>query len=55
MLPPLVLGTRLPKHRGVRGFLLYFLFIGTGYILIEVGLIQNSFSSWGTPLTRSRW
>jgi len=39
--PPLVLGTRLPKHRGVMGFLLYFLFIGTGYILIEVGLIQK--------------
>ena len=37
LLPPLVLGTRLPRHRGVLGFLLYFLFIGTGYILIEVG------------------
>src|SRR5258708_39762293 len=26
---------------GVRGFLLYFLFIGAGYFLIEVGLIQK--------------
>ena len=40
-LPPLVLGTRLPSRPGVRGFLLYFLFIGAGYILIEVALIQK--------------
>ncbi|HEY1340238.1 MAG TPA: hypothetical protein VGF59_22155 [Bryobacteraceae bacterium] len=39
--PPLVLGTRLPRRRGIRGFLMYFLFIGAGYILIEVGLIQK--------------
>jgi len=30
----------------VLGFLLYFLFIGAGYILIEVGLIRNSCSFW---------
>jgi hypothetical protein len=35
-LPPLVLGTRLPREKSVLVFLLYFLFIGAGYILIEV-------------------
>ncbi len=48
--PPLVLGTRLPTHRGVMGFLLYFLFIGTGYILIEVGLIQKFVLFLGHPV-----
>jgi hypothetical protein len=47
--PPMVLGTRLPSHRGVRGFLLYFMFIGTGYILIEVGLIQKFVLFLGHP------
>ena len=47
--PPLVLGARLPSHRGVRGFLIYFLFIGTGYILIEVGLIQKFVLFLGHP------
>ena len=49
LLPPLVLGTRLPRQRGVRGFLLYFLFIGAGYILIEVGLIQKFVLFLGHP------
>jgi hypothetical protein len=49
VLPPLVLGTRLPRHRGVLGFLLYFLFIGAGYILIEVGLIQKFVLFLGHP------
>jgi hypothetical protein len=49
MLPPLVLGTRLPRHAGVLRFLLYFLFIGTGYILIEVGLIQKFVLFLGHP------
>ena len=47
--PPLLLGTRLPPHRGVRAFLLYFLFIGAGYILIEVGLIQKFVLFLGHP------
>ena len=47
--PPLVLGTRLPTHRGVRGFLVYFLSIGAGYILIEVGLIQKFVLFLGHP------
>jgi hypothetical protein len=49
-LPPLVLRSRLPMHRGVRGFLLYFLFIGAGYILIEVALIQKFVLFLGQPV-----
>jgi hypothetical protein len=49
-LPPIVLGARLPSHRGVRGFLLYFLFIGAGYILIEVALIQKFVLFLGEPV-----
>jgi len=49
-LPPLVLGTRLPSRPGVRGFLLYFLFIGAGYILIEVALIQKFVLFLGQPV-----
>jgi len=48
--PPLVLGTRLPRQAGVRGFLLYFLFIGAGYILIEVALIQKFVLFLGHPV-----
>ena len=47
--PPLVLGTRLPRQPGVRSFLLYFLFIGAGYIFIEVGLIQKFVLFLGHP------
>jgi hypothetical protein len=49
LLPPVVLGTRLPRQPGVLGFLLYFLFIGCGYILIEVGLIQKFVLFLGHP------
>ena len=48
--PPLVLGSRLPVRRGVLGFLLYFLFIGAGYMLIEVGLIQKFVLFLGHPV-----
>ena len=47
--PPVVLGARLPSRRGVRSFLIYFLFIGMGYILIEVGLIQKFVLFLGHP------
>jgi hypothetical protein len=50
ILPPLVLGTRLPGRRGLRLFLLYFLFIGAGYILIEVALIQKFVLFLGQPI-----
>ncbi len=49
LLPPLVLGTRLPRQPGVLKFLLYFLFIGAGYILIEVALIQRFVLFLGHP------
>jgi hypothetical protein len=48
--PPLVLGTRLPRQAGIRGFLVYFLFIGAGYILIEVALIQKFVLFLGHPV-----
>ena len=49
LLPPLVLGTRLPRDRSVQSFLLYFLAIGAGYILIEVALIQKFVLFLGHP------
>jgi hypothetical protein len=49
-LPPVVLGTRLPQRGGVRGFLPYFMFIGAGYILIEVALIQKFVLFLGHPV-----
>jgi hypothetical protein len=49
LLPPMVLGTRLPRERSVRSFLLYFLAIGAGYILIEVALIQKFVLFLGHP------
>ncbi len=49
-LPPVVLGTRLPRHKGVQRFLLYFLCIGAGYILIEVALIQKFVLFLGQPV-----
>jgi len=49
LLPPLLLGTRLPRQRGVAGFLPYFMFVGAGYILIEVGLIQKFVLFLGHP------
>jgi predicted membrane-bound spermidine synthase len=48
-LPPLVLKSRLPRQTGVRVFLLYFLLIGAGYILIEVALIQKLVLFLGHP------
>lgn len=48
-LPPLVLGARLPQERNVRTFLIYFLLIGAGYILIEVALIQRFVLFLGHP------
>jgi len=48
-LPPLVLRTRLPREKPVLGFLLYFLAIGAGYILVEVALIQKFVLFLGHP------
>jgi hypothetical protein len=49
LLPPVVLGSRLPAEGGVRRFLLYFLFVGIGYILIQVALIQRFVLFLGHP------
>jgi hypothetical protein len=49
VLPPLVLGTKLPQEKSVRGFLVYFLAIGMGYILIEVAMIQKFVLFLGHP------
>lgn len=48
-LPPLLLGTRLPTEPGLRRFLLYFVAIGVGYILIQVALIQKFVLFLGQP------
>jgi hypothetical protein len=48
-LPPLLLGSRLPTEPGVRRFLLYFLCVGVGYILIQVALIQKFVLFLGHP------
>ncbi|MCL4401502.1 MAG: hypothetical protein M1436_02390 [Acidobacteria bacterium] len=48
-LPPLVLGTRLPRERRLLAFLLYFVCIGAGYILVEVALIQKFVLFLGHP------
>lgn len=48
-LPPLLLGAKLPAGPGARGFLLYFLLIGAGYIVIQVALIQKFVLLLGHP------
>jgi len=49
LLPPFLLGTRLPRERAVQSFLLYFVAIGAGYILVEVALIQKFVLFLGHP------
>lgn len=48
-LPPLLLGSRLPRAHGSARTLLFFLFIGAGYILIQVALIQKFVLFLGHP------
>ena len=48
-LPPLLLGHRLPREMGSSRALMFFLFIGTGYILIQVALIQKFVLFLGHP------
>lgn len=47
--PPLLLGARLPAGKGLRGFLVYFVCIGVGYIMIQVALIQKFVLFLGHP------
>jgi hypothetical protein len=49
VLPPVALKTRLPRERSVLVFLLYFVFIGVGYILVQVALIQKFVVLLGHP------
>ncbi len=49
ILPRWLLGTRLPKQKGVVPFLWYFLCLGAGYILIQVALIQKFVLLLGQP------
>jgi hypothetical protein len=49
VLPRLMLGSRMPRDKHVFGFLFYFLFIGAGYILIQVALIQKFVLFLGHP------
>jgi hypothetical protein len=49
VLPRWLLGTRLPKQKGVVAFLWYFLCLGAGYILIQVALIQKFILLLGHP------
>lgn len=49
LLPRWLLGARLPKQKGVVPFLWYFLFLGAGYILIQVALIQRFIILLGHP------
>ncbi|MBV8570663.1 MAG: hypothetical protein JO319_08620 [Acidobacteriaceae bacterium] len=48
-LPPLLLGHRLPRERGIIKALLFFLCIGAAYILIQVALIQKFVLFLGHP------
>lgn len=50
LLPPVVLRARLPREGSVRAFLLYFLAIGAGYILIEAALIRKFILFLGHPV-----
>ena len=49
LLPPVVLKTRIPRESGTLTFLLYFVCIGVGYILIQVALIQKFVVLLGHP------
>jgi hypothetical protein len=49
ILPRLMLRSELPKQKGVVAFLWYFLCLGTGYILIQVALIQKFVLLLGHP------
>ena len=49
ILPPLVLGSQLPRQASVLRFLLFFVAIGAGYILIQVALIQKFVLFLGHP------
>lgn len=49
VLPRFLLGQRLPKQKGILTFLLYFLCLGAGYILVQMALIQKFMLMLGQP------
>ncbi len=49
LMPPLLLGARLPRRAGLWPYLLFFVCIGLGYILVEVALIQRFVLFLGHP------
>jgi hypothetical protein len=49
VMPPVILGTRLPRQKGILAFLSYFICIGVGYILVEIILIQKFVLFLGHP------
>ncbi len=49
VLPRVVLRSRFPRGKGVVRFLWYFIFLGAGYILIQVALVQKFVLLLGHP------
>lgn len=49
VLPRLALGSRLPREPRTLHFLWYFIFIGAGYVLIQVALVQKFVLFLGHP------
>jgi hypothetical protein len=49
LMPPLLLKQSLPADPRLRGFLLYFVCLGAGYIMIQVSLIQKFVLLLGHP------
>ncbi len=49
LLPRALLGSALPKQKGIVTFLWYFLCLGAGYILVQVALIQKFVLLLGHP------
>ena len=49
VLPRLLLGSRLPKQKGILTFLVYFVCLGVGYILVQMALIQKFMLLLGQP------
>jgi hypothetical protein len=49
VLPRVLLGARLPKQAGVTTFLLYFVCLGIGYVLVQMALVQKFMLLLGQP------
>ncbi len=49
ILPPLMLRQKMPRQPGIWRLLTYFIFIGAGYIMIQVSLVQKFVLLLGRP------